>query len=344
MKKVFLFFLVPLFLFSCKHSGRSSYLNESKGGPFELFVIAPREIWKGPVGDTLRSVFGKEVEGVYQYEPSFDLLSVPREQFKGNIERHRNLLVTQIGPQWPESSMTVEFDTYARPQMLVRVKGPSADSVAAYVSRNRDELLRVYEVAERDRFVERADRYRDEKITETIQEMFGFTMDIPKGYKIRNVIRPDFLWISNELPVASQGIIIYSYPYDSTRNINPDYLVARRDEFVRRVPGPSDGSYMITSTDVIRPEYKRVRIAGRTWAEVQGQWQVANDYMGGPFVSYTTRDRERNTLVTIDFYVYSPKYAKRNYLRQLESFVYTVKFPGDTAHYVPVTGEAQEDR
>ena len=49
--------------------------------------------------------------------------------------------------------------------------------------------------------------------------------------------------------------------------------------------------------------------------------------MGGPFVSYTTLDEREGELLTIDCYVYSPKYGKRNFLRPLEHLVYSVSFP-----------------
>ena len=46
-----------------------------------------------------------------------------------------------------------------------------------------------------------------------------------------------------------------------------------------------------------------------------------------PFVSYTTLDEREGELLTIDCYVYSPKYGKRNFLRPLEHLIYGVKFP-----------------
>ena len=70
-----------------------------------------------------------------------------------------------------------------------------------------------------------------------------------------------------------------------------------------------------------------MRINGRSWIELRGLWEVENDFMGGPFVSYTTLDERTNRLITLDCYVYSPKYGKRNYLRALEHLVYVISFP-----------------
>ena len=60
---------------------------------------------------------------------------------------------------------------------------------------------------------------------------------------------------------------------------------------------------------------------------MRGFWDVANDYMGGPFVSYTTINDATNEVFTIDCYVHSPKYGKRNFLRPLEHLVYLISFP-----------------
>jgi hypothetical protein len=74
------------------------------------------------------------------------------------------------------------------------------------------------------------------------------------------------------------------------------------------------------------PERKVVRINGCDWVELRGFWEVEGDFMGGPFVSYTTLDKATNKLITIDCYLFSPKDEKRNLLRSLEHLIYGVSF------------------
>ena len=105
----------------------------------------------------------------------------------------------------------------------------------------------------------------------------------------------------------------------------------------KRIPGPSDGSYMATVTRIPNieddgyvdfvPQRKVLKINGKEWIELRGFWDVEHDFMGGPFVSYTTLHNGK--LLTIDCYVYSPKYGKRNFLRPLEHLVYGVTFSSD---------------
>lgn len=338
MKKNIAIVLTFLLFYSCN---TQKYVVESKGKPYELFVVSDKTLWEGQLGDTIKNIFGQPVEMLFPDEPRFDVFGVTPEGLNRTIETHRNLIMVNVGENYPQSGITAQYDVHAQPQLVVSMQGPSADSLALYAGKHRSELIQIFEMAERNRFVDRAEKYNDKEISRRVEELFGFTMSIPRGYKIRNVIEPDFIWISNELPVISQGIVIYTYPYDGNSEIVLDSLIARRNTFVERIPGPSEGSYMTTSTHVLYPQYRRVRIADRYWGEVRGYWEVVNDYMGGPFVSYTTLNWEKNTVVTIDFYVYSPKYNKRNYIRQLESLVFGVKFPEDkTGYSTRITADA----
>ncbi len=60
--------------------------------------------------------------------------------------------------------------------------------------------------------------------------------------------------------------------------------------------------------------------------ELRGVWSVENDFMGGPFISYTFVDTRDNDIITIMGYVYHPNKKKRNLLSQLEAIISSVKF------------------
>ena len=151
---------------------------------------------------------------------------------------------------------------------------------------------------------------------------------VPKGYVLAKQT-DDFLWARYEYPTASQGFFVYSYPYEGPESLSLDALIKARNRFAALIPGPSDGSYMITS-DAFEPGYRLFRLEGRLWCELRGFWDVEGDFMGGPFVSYTTVDTETNRIFTLDGYVYAPdlnKPRKRNYIRGIEHLLYTIHFP-----------------
>jgi hypothetical protein len=47
--------------------------------------------------------------------------------------------------------------------------------------------------------------------------------------------------------------------------------------------------------------------------------------MGGPFLSHSFLSEDGSEIITMDAFVYAPKYDKRNYLRQVEAILYSFK-------------------
>jgi hypothetical protein len=60
--------------------------------------------------------------------------------------------------------------------------------------------------------------------------------------------------------------------------------------------------------------------------EMRGMWKVVNDFMGGPFLSYTFVDNRTGKLVTVEGFYYEPNQKKRNMMLQLEAIAYSLKF------------------
>ncbi len=304
-------------------------LNEQRviaqGAPYELIVVCDQPAWQGALGDTLRAILTEPVAGLNQREPHFDVLRVLPSGFENLVTRHRNILQVLVDPTVKEPVTAVQYDLYAQPQIVLTLQGPTQASLIAYLDEHREELLYVLEKAERDRTIDFGHKFPDKFLTTTIKEQFGIDFDVPQGYKLRTQ-SDGFLWISYEFPQASQGFFIYTYPYAGKESLTLDALTKARNRFAARIPGPSDGSYMITA-DVYEPDYRTFLLEGRMWIELRGFWDVKNDFMGGPFVSYTTVDTAANRIFTIDCYVYSPKNPKRNYMRELEHLLYLISIP-----------------
>ncbi|MFR9524706.1 MAG: DUF4837 family protein [Rikenellaceae bacterium] len=302
----------------------------SQGKPYELIVVCNQPEWQSPLGDTLRSVLSGYIPYLNQEESTFSVVRVTEQGYKDLIADHRNILEVNINPGIAKSSVVVRYDVNSSPQMIMTLQAPSIEAATEYVSENRESLVRGIQIAERDRAVESAKIYNEAILGEAIYAKFGVEMKIPKGYTLRQE-SDNMLWISFEHSLASQGIAIYSYPAEfGVNSLSEEMLVEARNEFVARIPGPSDGSYMTTYTESSQL-YRPIRIEGRLWIEMRGFWDVANDFMGGPYVSYSTIDEATGNVFTIDCYVYSPKYGKRNYLHALEHLVYNVKFEPTTS-------------
>lgn len=327
--------IIALILASCGSGGgnysgsgsSSKHLYDPIGSPFEVYIVTPKTIWNSPVGDTIRYALAQDVEMLNQVEPQFTLVNIPTGTMNKINRRHRNIINVNIADTLAPS-VDIKNEITAKTQIVVTFNAPSDSVMIDLIDSNKDELISLLEDSEFKRYSALAKKYRNKVVSDSVETLFGFEIDIPKNYNIRNVEEPDFMWISSETASVGQGIIIYSYPRSDSDVTSAEILTIKRNEFTSRIPGPSDGSFMSTSTYVF-PEIKPYTINGIPWVEMRGLWSVQYDFMGGPFVSYTTINPDTNMVVTIEFYVYSPKPGKpkRNLMKQLESLIYSVKFP-----------------
>lgn len=314
----------------------SSTKKTAQGSPYEVLVVCDGQEWESPLGEEIRSVLGTHVEMINQEEPMFDIVRITARDFKHLLPSYRNILKVLCSPEVKEPAILAQYDVVASPQIVLTFQGPSIEAMVAYLKENGANLLRVLEIAERDRTIALANSKNVNPLEAEVKRIFDIDMKIPAGYLLRGK-GSDFIWASNEYPAASQGFFIYTHPFYGEASLTTEALVKARSNFVKRIPGPVDGSHMTTVTsipniendgyDPFMPDRKVVRINGRDWIELRGFWDVTKDFMGGPFVSYTTLDKRSGKLITLDCYVYSPKYGKRNFLRPLEHLVYCISFP-----------------
>lgn len=307
-----------------------STLKTAQGRPYELIVVANQPLWTGAVGDSLRALLTRPIPYLPQTEPLFDVLRVTPDGFTNMVVDHRNILKVLVDPALEEAAAGVAYDVTAKPQIVLTLQAPSEEAMTAYLDANGEKLLQILEQAERDRAVAYAQQFGAPGVERAVRERFGVGMHVPTGYQLA-ADQKDFVWARYEYPTASQGFLVYSYPADE-KALSYESLLAARKRFAARIPGPSDGSYMTTSS-VFPPEMRMFRLEGRLWVELRGFWDVENDFMGGPFVSYSTIDTATGYVFTYDAYVYAPKLPphKRNLMRGLEHLFYTISFPKEAA-------------
>lgn len=294
----------------------------SKGAAYEMIVVCNQEMWEGTVGDTLRSVLLRPVEMLNQREPYFDVLRVTPDGFLKLNSEHRNVLIINVNSEKYDSArLVVTQDVYALNQLLLSATAPTAAEMVTLLDKERENILGAYELVEQRRNTAAFEKFGPKHLADLVKEKFGFSMHFPAGFKLAKQTN-DFIWTRYEMPKSGQGILIYSYPYTGPEDLSEKNIIAKRNKYAALVPGPADGSYMTT----VFAKSDAVRIDGRLWVRTRGFWDVEGDFMGGPFVSFTTLDTSTNRVVTIDGYVYSPELHKRNYIRELEHVVHTVRF------------------
>jgi hypothetical protein len=302
--------------------GKKTLLPNVTGAAGEVIVVLNKSVWEEPIGKAFNEMLRQEFPMIPQSEPIFDVVMIPPNAFTDIFKSHRNIIITKVGSEFEKAQIVTQRDVWAAPQTILNVVGPTYPAIAKMLYEERDRFIQLLEQAERDRVVNNAIRYETKGLRMLLEKKFEISLYFPKGYQLK-VDTTDFVWISYETPDISQGVFVYQYPYTDEQTFTTDYLIEKRNSFVNKfVSGPTAGSYMITET-IIPPVFQPFMYKDRYFGQLRGLWDVYAHPMGGPFVSLTTVDEAKNRVITIEGYVYAPRFNKRNYVRQLEALLLT---------------------
>lgn len=312
---------------SCEQHTRSGK-DRSIGGTAEIVVVTQNdEQWNGMIGDSIRHFFLDYQYGLPQPESRCDVAHINVAGFSDMFKKHKCILEVEINPSLEKAVAETAEDLWAAPQRYVKISAPNATTWVDLFENQKEVYLQWFDKVERARILNVFRPTADQAIADAIAKKFGFTMVVPQGFYIAKD-EPDFMWLRKELERSSADLVLYQMPYRDTAQFNLESLIAMRNMMEGRyIPGPSEGSYMSTETEELPPLLTNVHDfpAGYTM-ELRGMWRVENNYMGGPFVSYTFADSRTGNLVTVEGFYYEPNQKKRNALLQLESILYSLNF------------------
>lgn len=323
MKKfglVFAFAFAALMCISCGER-KKALLPSVSGKAGEVLVVIEQADWEGALGTAIRDTLTSDCPFLPQREPLYSVVNITPAAFTNIFQIHRNILICNINPRVSEPGVRFFNDVWARPQCVMKIEAIDGDSAAQLFEDNKVKIAAMLEQAERNRVIANSIQYEEKGIRPVLEERFGGFVHFPVGYALRKA-SDDFVWVAYETQYTNQGVFVYKYPAGDTP-FTAENLVDRRNEFLKNyVPGMFDNTYMVTSP-IVEPSVKYLKYQGRDFAEMRGYWEVYGDYMGGPFVSHSFYSPDGEWIVTLDAFVYAPKYDKRHYLRQVESLLYS---------------------
>ena len=313
---------------SCSEESKTSRKDRSVGGTSEILVVTQNpQQWDGTIGDSLRHFFLRDQYGLPQPESHNTLAHINAEAFSEMFKKHKCIIEVEIDPSLKQAVAKTSEDFWAAPQRCVKISAPDIDSWVALFDKQKEIYQQWFDKVERDRILTVFRPSKDQAIADAIAKKFGFSLDVPQGFYIAKSEK-DFMWLRKELERSSADLVIYQTPYRDTLQFEAKALVSMRDLMMGQyIPGPSEGSYMGTEMEYVPPMVNTAIDFPAGYAkEMRGMWKVYNNYMGGPFVSYTFADNRTGQLVTIEGFYYEPNQKKRNPMLQLESIAYSLKF------------------
>ncbi len=319
-----------------------------------LIVVADRDIWESPVGDTLRYYFESAFPILPQPEPLFDLQHFTPEALQQDpirkelrtyllladlndaqsattrlISKDLGLLnkVTSKGKK--QINSRVARDKWAKGQLLIYMFAQSRDSLIQAIKNNFPAATRRIQEADRKQLWANVFHVGEaKKLQQEVRQTMGVEMSIPADYKMA-LNDSQTIWLRKEPEYLSSNILLHKLPYTQREQLSKEGIKALRDSLGRQYISSELNQTYSRTNDVDLPMYvKTFDQNGHFVLEARGIWEMANDFMGGPFISYLILDTQSNELLFVDGFIYAPGKKKRNYMQELELIASTIKLIG----------------
>ena len=316
-----------LTLVSCdsvsKNAGVSGVMPNITGGAGEVLVVMDKFNWDNSAGDLLQDILKEELPGLPQSEPLFDVIQITAASFDNFYKFHRSIVLITISDGL-EPRVRYRENVWARPQIMVQLEAPTSGALHELLEANGERMQSFLVQYDRNRLMKNYQDAKDPAIQQEIMAHHRVSLAIPRGYNM-DLSKDEYTSVSIESPDLSQVIQVFDYPADGPEDLNVEALAAKRDEITKAfIKGPREGSYVQLSK-IYRPIAFDLKKDGKGVVELRGLWELENGFMGGPFISHSVYDAERNRIVTVDGYLYHPNQKKRVKLKQLEAIIYSME-------------------
>lgn len=324
--KLSVFILLLAFFQSCNEIGEATQ-QSSTGGINEILVVTNNvQQWEGEIGDSIRSNFSRYMEVLPIAEPQFKMVNVNEASLgKMLFKKHHNIFIVNIDPQIKDAYVESRENLWAEPQMVVKINAPNIHEFLVSFEEIRENTFGLFINVERSRIQSSySNKFKNQDINRQLHKHMQLDLDIPKGYSIAK-IDSNNAWMRKETAANSMNVLIYIRPYKTTSDFDPNQIKKRRNGLTRSyIPGPTTGSYQLISDEYIEPIFNEISFNDLFAVETRCLWKVENDFMGGPFISYTFVDEKRGRLITLDGFTYAPKQKKAPLVRELEAILWSV--------------------
>jgi hypothetical protein len=318
-KTLFLFLLIPIFLFSCKKKD-DDLPRKTTGKVNSISVIIDDQLWNGEIGDSIRNKFASPVIGLPQEEPLFTINQYPVKLMEGFMTDNRNIIVIKKAEK---NEFAIKNDQYAFPQNVFHITGKTAADILTILENNSPQIIKTIRKTEIDE-IQRLNKKSllDPKIVNT---KFGASIDIPSTYEYM-VQGDNFIWLKKEVVSGNTSLLLYQVPFKSIKN--EDNLVSNiikmRDSIGSKyIHGKEHDTDMITE-EAYAPYFFKIKLDGKLTYEMKGTWELKNDFMSGPFINYTIIDKKNNRILVLEGFCYSPSKEKRDMMLELEAIIKSV--------------------
>lgn len=178
-----------------------------------------------------------------------------------------------------------------------------------------------------------------------VKKLMDIDMHIPADYKLAlehnsagkpnedgQIIKDavpsnDLIWMKRDNEEELSNIFTYSLPYTSKAQFKKQNIIDLINKIGKRYISSTIKDSYLTVNDVDLPVFTTdLKINGKYAVEVRGVWEMENDFMGGPFISYLVHNEKDGELVLLNGFIYAPSKAKRNYMQEIATILRNTEF------------------
>lgn len=319
----------------------------------QMVVIADKDIWESPIGDTILYYYSGPFPILPQPEPILEIKYFSPEDLEDDQLRKQmrtylfvcdlsnpnsratRLMMYLAGEQNmqqiranPSNNLIIGRDKWAKGQVLIFQFARNREELVENLKNNFPAILK--KAREHDKVKIDATVFldgRNYKIEQEIRDKIGIEMRIPNDY-FQALSDGEIVWIRKETTETSSNIILKKIPYQSKEQLTREGIKAIQDEIGKKyVSTRLDGTFMKVN-DVDLPMYVNpTRFANLYALEARGIWEIVNDYMGGAFVSYLVLNPKTNELILMMGFLHAPGEDKRNFIQYIDHVINTTRIP-----------------
>jgi len=347
------FFIGLVLCLSCSPDQRQKMSPKPNaiGKAGQMLVVAEGEVWHSLAGEALREELMQEFAVLPSAEPRFDvrhiegvkLTELRREWrvilFVGDLSQQSKTTkeISQVIGKEGLERAKLDFDyntvfrenVWAEGQLLIYIFAPNKAQLLENIQKRSASIMKKIEESDFNKI--KSNTYQsglNRVANNEIKDKLGVRLDIPGTYQLAvfDSLNRE-IWLRRETQTISSNILIKAMNYTKDTQLSNKGIIAMRDSVGRRmITSAAQDSYMVTNKGENLIEYQKTDINGYYTLEARGVWEMKNDFMGGPFLSYMIYNPNNEKVVYLDGFVHAPGEDKRSLMQQLELIMRSVKF------------------
>lgn len=329
-----LIFLSGMIMTGCGGSGENNPMRvkpPSMGKIFQINTLVSPETYNSSALDTFDFRFGRAYPILPQPEPYFDLRYYEINELDQQplLRRLKCFLVLadmslddeladmvrkdfRESVDFSESGVKIGRNKWAQDQIIVYIFAPDQASLIKEI--NRSYLTISERIEDSYEYMIKSTVFvqgENTAIQDSIREKFGVDMKIPADF-VSALETDSLLWLRQEITDISRSIMISRFPYTDPAQFEESGMIRMRDRMGRYVSSTIEGTYMkVNNVDLPTFVFQTDELEGLYAVKAEGIWEIEGDFLGGPFVSYAILDENRQEVIYVDGFVYSPEKKKK---------------------------------